>query len=224
MDILKIRIDLAKEYVSQLIELNESISKWLEKYVDNQGKLYDVYYWAVKKDMEVFEDKETEVRYSYNNKSIIVENETISFECKEEEFKNIVSGVVDIMMELLPLGTVIDLKKEHFSEYFPVDEIDNLRFVIESRYSYVDKSNLFFPYGGIVYPVGRMVEQSVMYFTPPLIERVVYKGYTDEVEEAYEIEMKKELVIEKRKKSIAFGSEKEKVDFQKEIKRRGGKR
>ena len=49
MDILKIRIDLAKEYVSQLIELNESISKWLEKYVDNQGKLYDVYYWAVKK-------------------------------------------------------------------------------------------------------------------------------------------------------------------------------
>ena len=174
--------------------------------------------------MEVFEDKETEVRYSYNNKSIIVENETISFECKEEEFKNIVSGVVDIMMELLPLGTVIDLKKEHFSEYFPVDEIDNLRFVIESRYSYVDKSNLFFPYGGIVYPVGRMVEQSVMYFTPPLIERVVYKGYTDEVEEAYEIEMKKELVIEKRKKSIAFGSEKEKVDFQKEIKRRGGKR
>jgi len=191
MDILKIRIDLAKEYVSQLIELNESISKWLDKYAYNQGKLYDVYYWAVKKDMEVFEDKETEVRYSHNNKNIIVENEAFSFECKEEVFKNVISGVVDILMELLPLGTVIDLKKEHFSEYFPVDEIDNLRFVIESRYSYVDKSNLFFPYGGIIYPVGRIIEQSVMYFTPPLIERVVYKGYTDEVEEAYEIEIKK---------------------------------
>jgi len=221
MGITKSRFDMAKEYISQLIELDDDVIKWLDKYSDNQEKLHEVYYWVVRKDVEVYEDKESEVKYGCDNKKVTVSNEDFEFECEEEVFKDLVSGVVDILMELLPLGTVVDLKKEHFAEYFPVNEIDNLRFVVESRYSYVEKSNLFFPYGGIIYPIGRVIEQSVMYFTPPLIERVVYKGYVDEVEEAYEFEMKKELIVEKRKKSVGFGSDKEKFEFQTELKRRG---
>ncbi|MEK4972808.1 DUF4176 domain-containing protein [Niallia sp. FSL R7-0648] len=79
--------------------------------------------------------------------------------------------------------------------------------VITKRYTVPTGYQTFFPYGGVVYPVGEMKKDAILYFTEPLITNVIHMGFKDEMEEAFELLMKEELVIEKKMTSIEFSAQ-----------------
>ena len=70
------------------------------------------------------------------------------------------------------------------------------------------KAGCFYPYGAVIYPIG-LAEGKVISFTPALIERVVYTGYSDEVDEEFIFQMKQLLIIQQRRKSVGFATKQE---------------
>ena len=114
--------------------------------------------------------------------------------------------VIDCYQEILPLGTVVDLKKEHFKDQLPTDRIKAIRLVITHRFLHNPEEECYFPYAGVIYPIGSVGNDRIIHFTSPFIEKVVQKGFTDEKDEAYILLMKHELLCKRKLTSYSFAS------------------
>jgi len=132
------------------------------------------------------------------------------------------SLAIDIAGEVLPLGSVVDLKKEFFKDSLPVDKVDTMRFVISHRFIYVEGDSFYFPYAGMVYPVGAMGQERYVNFTAPLIDSIVFRGYSDEQDKAFVYMMKEELVAKNHMSSFTFATKEDTRRFQQAASERQG--
>lgn len=117
------------------------------------------------------------------------------YRLQDNLFFPFVTSCIEIMREVLPLGSVVELNPLYF---LPEQQTSSAaKIVITKRYTVPTGYQTFFPYGGVVYPVGEMKKDAILYFTEPLITNVIHMGFKDEMEEAFELLMKEELVVEK---------------------------
>ena len=128
--------------------------------------------------------------------------------------------MLDLLEDTLPLGSVVDLKKSAYKNVPEASEVEHIRMVITYRFLGKEEDSHYFPYAGVVYPTGMLGRKEVLYFTRPLVEKVVREGYRDEQEDAYVYLMKKELVIEKGKNSFGYATKEEIEAFNAQVKRR----
>jgi len=130
-----------------------------------------------------------------------------------DRLMKLVVSVADLTSEVLPLGTVVSLKKEHLGRIINVSRIESARFIITNRFLPMPGGELWYPYAGHVYPFGPDGTGNPIYFTGTLIEEVVHMGYRDEQDEAYVLAMKRELIVERNMHSVTFstGEEREKI-------------
>ena len=70
-----------------------------------------------------------------------------------------------------------------------------------------------------VYPLGIAGSGNVLSFTPAMIEKVIYRGYEDELEEVFLYQMKMELIINQRRKSMGFANADERKRFFEQMQR-----
>lgn len=122
----------------------------------------------------------------------------------QKEFEEFLERMIGIFEEVLPLGSVVELKRELLQEVFPPAEVDKVRVVIVQRYVAEDPEEGYYPYAGTLYPTGIPGSRKQIAFTPFLIDRVLSRGYTDEQEEAYVFLMKQELFLERGLHSVGF--------------------
>ncbi|WP_283152627.1 DUF4176 domain-containing protein [Guptibacillus hwajinpoensis] len=112
---------------------------------------------------------------------------------------------IDLMREVLPLGTVVELDPRYFkpgeSATEPIKVVITGRFILPKNY------RSYFPYAGVVYPIGETNKGNTVHFTPPLIQKVVHMGYQDEIEESFDYLMKEELICDKGITSIEFSDD-----------------
>lgn len=177
-------------------------------YVENSGFLYQVYEAFIEKD-RFLEDEQNEVAYERDGDDYILTLRGRECVYSEQEFRRILVSMLDLLEEPLPLGTVVDLKKSVYQNLPEIQQVDEIRMVITHRFLGSEEDSCYFPYAGVVYPTGMMGRKEVLYFTRPIIEKIVHMGYRDEKEDAYTYLMKKELVIEKGKNSIGFAPKEE---------------
>lgn len=127
------------------------------------------------------------------------------FSLDDATYVKFLSSSIEIMREVLPLGSVVELDPNFFkpdpSSSKPVKVVIKGRFIAPKGYQ------SYFPYAGVVYPLGEIKKDTVIYFTYPLIKSVVHVGFKDEMEESFELLMKKEMIVDKGMKSIEFSSE-----------------
>jgi hypothetical protein len=125
------------------------------------------------------------------------------------EFRKVATTFIEIYEQVYPIGTVVDLKKEAFSNIYDLSQVDKLRVVIAHRYVPVSDER-YMPYIGVHYPYGPTghVNDGV-HFTLPAIERVVSMGYSDEEEEAYVFNLKNKIIADLDIHSNAFMSKEE---------------
>ncbi|KAB7667703.1 DUF4176 domain-containing protein [Bacillus sp. B1-b2] len=127
------------------------------------------------------------------------------FRLQEEPFFHLVTSSIEIMREMLPLGTVVELNPRHFlpeqSTSSPTKVVITERYIVPTGYQ------TYFPYGGVIYPVGELKKDATIYFTEPLITNVVHTGYRDEMEEAFELLIKEDLLVKENRRSIEFSTE-----------------
>ncbi|MCL1976202.1 MAG: DUF4176 domain-containing protein [Firmicutes bacterium] len=122
------------------------------------------------------------------------------------EFKTILKLIADCYCDILPLGSVIDLNKDFLSKAFDVDKFDSIRFIITQRFAYEEGMESYFTYGAVAYPFGSLISKRLLYFTPPLIEQVVHRGYSDQQEEIFVGVVKNELIVNRGLFSAGFSS------------------
>lgn len=120
------------------------------------------------------------------------------------KFGEIMGGLISIMEEILPLGTVEELtmgfQKEINDKNEQIQLIITQRFVLPKE----DKSKYYFEYGGVFYPTGMLSEEKVICFTNRSVKRVIFRGFKDDKEELFIIMVKNGTIIENDHKSISF--------------------
>ena len=212
---------------------NKLLIKWLDKlaYLSDikRRSIYNMasnYYNNTSFLLKINTAIVNEEKYCSDNdvvSSVIYEKENdkhiLSYNDEKMEFtyiqiKEIISGMIDLLEKIHPLGTVVQLKNQFLKNIIADNKIENARFVIINRFMFHNEIKTYFQYAGVVYPLGMVGDGKAIQFTTELIEKVIHEGYSDEQEEAYVYLLKKELVIEKKMHSFGFSTKDEREDFE----------
>lgn len=125
-----------------------------------------------------------------------------------EEARTLTADMTGLFEEILPIGSIVDLKKEVLGKNMDVSQIENFRLAVVKRFM-AKGERYYYPYGAAVYPVGNAGKGKLLSFTPALIEKVLFTGYSDETEEAFIFQMKQELIIRQHRMSAGFAEREE---------------
>lgn len=185
----------------------------------NTGFLYEIYEalmmgedlpeTAEEKPCRIFKGEDDTWTLAISEKEI-----SLSF----EDMKDLLSGMIDLQEEIYPLGSVVALNKDFMARNIPeIGKLDSFRVVITHRFlSYIDTA--YYQYAGVIYPFGMLGRPEVLHFSSAMINEVVHKGFSDEVEEEYVFRMKNELLVERGMHSAGFATKKEFEEIDKKIK------
>lgn len=140
-------------------------------------------------------------RLSYKNKNVVLDEATIS---------NLLINSMDLFEDVLPLGSVVDLKKEVVKDLVVnLESIKNVRVVITHRFLFDESEKTYINYGAVPYPAGFTDMRKTIQFTSSAIERVAKRSFEDTDEKAYMCYIKNELIIKRGMHSFRFSTEEE---------------
>lgn len=200
---------LMKKYEKAEFLLKDQKELLSEFFLKNQSEISRLYEL-----IDIIEKKENVwefngLKYKFDNNVHIISIGFDDVKLSKDEIRELCISTLMVLEEILPLGTVVDLDKSSMSSN--LSNIDNFRIVIVDRFVSNSQVEGFFEYVGVVYPLGKPNKNAVISFSPHIIEKVVYKGYSDEVDEAFVKLMKIQLLIEKNYTSVSFLSEDKKA-------------
>ena len=222
METIKFKEELLNQWFNKISyidkEKREFLLEFANEYLNrNIQELYDINK-AINNKLDIYKDDIVTLIYKTREESYIFEINNNS--CKFEYFqaKEVVRGIIDIIEDILPLGTVVNLKKECLDKLLKGKNIEKAEIVIVNRFIFQNGVDSYFHYAGVVYPLGFINNANTIHFTSNLIEDVVHKGYSDEKEDAYIYMVKRELIIERGMKSFSFASKEEGNEYLEKVK------
>lgn len=192
----------------------ETMAKIATTYMSDTSFLFRVYQ-GFRENERFIEDEATGIRYERDGSDYILSSEGRECIFDRDSFHRIMAAYLDLLEDTLPLGTVVDLRKDIFKHVKELDEVKTLRFVITHRFLGRKEDKCYFPYAGVVYPTGMLGQNEVYHFTRPMVDRVVHMGYRDEMEDAFVYLMKNEFVAEKGKMTYGYATDDGVCEFRK---------
>lgn len=215
---------LWKEYLAEsdyLKDKAEQLEEMGKPFFNNAAFLYEIYP-LIGTGRESREDKESGVMFETEAGDMHILRKDGKALCfKTKEIRKLLEDMIGMFEEILPIGSIVDLKKETLSENMDVSEIKQFRVAIVKRFI-GNGEGCYYPYGAVVYPVGTAGTGRLISFTPALIENLVFTGYRDEVEEYFIYRMKQELIIRQGRKSAGFATKQELEELRNSIVGVGG--
>ena len=198
------RTELTKSLLRDYMKNNQVLQK------DQAGFLYEVaadsiqnntnltqLYIAIRNQSDTFSDNAGRLQYKMKDGTVILTYKNVQQKFEEAMLlMNTISDLIELTEHILPLGSLVQLRKELFAGAIDISRLDNIRVVITHRFVREDEET-YYTYGGVVYPVANFNGKEILKFTPSLIEKTLHKGYKDEQEDAYIYLMKQELILEK---------------------------
>ena len=211
------KMALWKEYVQQapFIEevRKEGCIRLGEAFVKGEVSFpYELYYAFTEQERFRLEEK-LGLEYEKSGEDYFLRCQGEEWLFEKKEMKDFLEHLIGVFEEILPLGSVVDLKKEFLEETLPLEEVEHVRIVIVQRYVGESPEGFYYPYAGTLYPTGIPGSSRLVEFTPSLIEKVVRRGYSDEQEDAYVYLMKRELMLERGLHSMGFADKKEREAY-----------
>ncbi len=198
-----------------LTELTPSLLRLADQFAENCTFLYDIHR-ALAEGVDFLEDFQVEVSFHKLEDRFELKFQNRVQVFNEEQLQCFIATTICVLEPMLPLGSVVELKKEYFPQLIDPD-IKRVKIVITHRFLCLKDRKYYFPYAGVVYPVGTLFEEKYVQFTPPLIKRLTHQGYTNRYERSLVYQMKKELVQKKRMRHFGFASEEDSADYQKKL-------
>ncbi|EBF5186511.1 DUF4176 domain-containing protein [Listeria monocytogenes] len=180
------------------------LHKWLVKYKNDCLFLYNVHGYLNGESSDILKDEQQKLVYKKVASTLDIIDELSTVHLPISVAKQAIQMFCDYLYDYLPLGSVVILNKKYLGKAFEVDDIQEVRFVITQRFVCIPDTETFYPYGGVLYPIGHIEGERVLYFTPPLIEQVQFVGFQDVTDHAYLVEMKEALLQKRSYQSIAF--------------------
>lgn len=179
------------------------------------GELYfeDVkYLYAVRKCVlnggGTLADKKTGVLYETEEEYHILKHNDKEVALGQADMSKLLADMIDIFEDILPLGTVVDLKKDFLGQKMDLSKVDRVRVVISKRFL-GGETGCYYPYAAVLYPIGMAGQNKYIYFSSALIDDVVHMGYGDAIEEMFVYQMKEQLIVKGNRKSMGFANEEE---------------
>lgn len=154
------------------------------------------------------EDEKKHILYETADEYHILRKGDSEVALRQKEMSLLLANMIDIFEDILPLGSVVDLKKDFLSQQMDLRNVDKVRVVISKRFI-GGETGCYYPYAAVIYPIGMGGRGRTFCFSAGLIEKVVHMGYSDLVEEAFVHEMKKKLIVNERRKSMGLANEDE---------------
>ncbi|MBA4538735.1 DUF4176 domain-containing protein [Bacillus aquiflavi] len=204
--------ELALKKVDQIIqsfqkeirlEFGHHIREFFQLFSQEEIGLQQLYQ-AYKKQLPAFDFQcsQRTILYTYEGTSCTIAYLGKQFSLEEEAFARLLSNTIEIMREVLPLGSIVELDPAYFKPDRHATSPSKV--VITGRFVSPKNDHSYFPYVGVLYPIGEIKAGAQIHFTAPLIKKVIHQGYKDEMEEAFVFLMKQELIVEKDMNSIEF--------------------
>lgn len=128
----------------------------------------------------------------------------------------LVRDIKDLKEEILPVGSVVDLKLEEFQNFPGAKKVEKIRVNIIHRFLLNKGSDTYFTYAGVIYPIGGFGGKDCIQFTGELFENVVFRGFGDQEEEAFVYLVKRRLLLEQNRNSFEVGDSLEMLNTEKE--------
>lgn len=175
-----------KQYREELFNLYDAIVNEKEIKGDRELITYKIY------------DEKNEI--GFNNKSIRL---------SKENLKRVISTIIDFSEKILPLGSVVTLKKDVLDAAIE----EEINFIISHRFLIKEGTSAYFTYGGVLYPEGTFKEEKILHFNASAIREVVFEGFNNEKEDAFIAAIKNELILKKGMHSINFATKEERKKF-----------
>lgn len=129
-----------------------------------------------------------------------------------DQLKKLVRDIKDWKEEILPVGSVVDLKLEAFQHFPGANKVEKIRVNIIHRFLRNKGSATYFTYAGVLYPIGGFGGKDCIQFTREVIENVVFQGFSDREEEAFVALVKRKLLLEQNRNSFEVGDHLERLD------------
>ncbi|ROR29196.1 hypothetical protein EDD66_103131 [Mobilisporobacter senegalensis] len=179
-------------------------------YLEHSKFLYEIL-GGLEAGSMVLQDQKNGAKFEKQDNNCLLTVNTEQIELSKTNMKGFIESLITIMEDILPLGSIVDLKREYFANEILKNKVENIRMVITHRFLSKEGTDVYFPYAGVVYPTGMLGRGEVLYFTPGLIENVIHRGFEDVQETAYVSQMKREFIVENNMISCGFAT-KEKVE------------
>ena len=144
------------------------IAEYQKKYLKTLGKLlmqeifflYKIYAYVLEEhEEEISERSANNVYFEIEDNTYILRTDNGGIVLKKEAMQKLIIDMIGLFEDILPLGSVVDLKKEGIIED---KEIENFRVVITKRFLGTGEG-CYYPYGGVVYPLGIAGSGNVLY-------------------------------------------------------------
>ncbi|RFA32953.1 hypothetical protein CAI16_16415 [Virgibacillus dokdonensis] len=187
------------------LDLKQNVREFFQLCLREEKVLYNLFLAVKKKDSNI------DVAWSHGIISCkqVESYCTVMFIDKQftlhhDKLYQLLTNAIEIMREVLPLGTVVELDPTYFKP--DKNTTSPSKVVITERFVSPKNYQSYFPYVGILYPVGEIKAGAKINFTAPLIKRIIHRGYQDEMEEAFVYLMKQEFIVEKGMNSIEFSN------------------
>ncbi len=210
---------LFSDYLEDTDYLNKQEQVMLMQLAMEGEKLLSFWYECHKcmnRMTEKVELQEYQLSFYFNEKyHLIWKNQELILE--QDCMKELIAHYIDIFEPIYPLGTVVELSSDFSQSLQLKNRNQKVKAVVIERFVSNSTKEAYFPYVGIVYPVGMLGHGKCIHFTSALIDRVIHLGYRDEMEDAYVLLMKKELVIDNDAVSFGFVEESKVAEYKEKM-------
>lgn len=173
-----------------------------ELFIDDVNFLYTVRK-AVLNGGGAIEDEKTHMVYETEGEYHILKHGNLELALRQADMSKLLADMIDIFEDILPLGSVVDLKKDFLSPKIDLSKVEMVRVVIAKRFL-GGESGCYYPYAAVIYPIGMGGQNSYICFSSALINKVIHEGYCDALENEFIYQMKKKLVVKEHRKSMGF--------------------
>lgn len=208
----KSMVAMTIRWIDSLSFLNDDEKVKLLKVATIIGKrrndLFELYD-AILNKREIREDEEKLISYEICDELHKIKLNDIVLTFSEENIKKVISTIVDLNEDVLPLGSVVTLKNLELNK--DVDE--DRKFVITHRFLTNKNMKTYYTYGGVLYPVGIIDNEKILHFNSSAIKQNIHIGFSDEMDQTFIVSMKNELIVKREMHSINFSTVEERKSF-----------
>lgn len=157
-------------------------------------KLYD----CLKKNEE-YMNNEGFIQYTLDKDYCILQYGGMSLKLQKHVTMLLLSGILELTDQLLPLGSVVTLNNN-----FNLNNKEKPYYIITHRFIVQDDMSGYFSYAGVPYPFGEMKDNRLLHFTIPAIDKVIFRGFSDDSDQAFILLMKENLLLRLKVHSVSF--------------------
>jgi len=112
--------------------------------------------------------------------------------------------VADAMGAVLPLGSVVELKRDELAANMDLGGAQHFRVVVTQRLAAPPGGGAYFDYGGVLWPFGTFEGCRSVYFSKALVAGVLHEGYHGDEDDAYIAALKSDLLFREGRASYRF--------------------